>query len=387
MVAGRRGAGLAIGLTESNAQLLGAPDQHGPAAADPFAVGRGRIAALHPDFIRIDVDWSKLQPSPSAAPALDGAVDGCDRGLAPCAAFAGLRDELRAVAAQQRAGSGFEPVVVIYGVPSWAAAAPAGCERLGTLPRSRPLAPAALAAYRQLIDALLALGTREGVALHWWSAWNEPNQPFFISPQRTACSRAAAALSPGVYITLARTLRDELRAAGGDRRLLLGDLAGYAVSGPHTVSIAEFVAALPEDVICSGSVWALHDYGVAAPNRDAILLPVRELEAVLDRSGQCGRAAHIWITETGAADPDARGPVRDPRATCGRLATALAAWNADPRIDAAFQYTFREDPAFRVGLADPGLRTIFPAYYEWLAWGARLASDPAPPPLAAQCAG
>jgi hypothetical protein len=302
-----------------------------------------------------------------------------------------LRDELRAIAAQQRAGSGFEPVIVIYGVPSWAAAAPAGCERLGTLPRSRPLAPGALVAYRQLIEALLALGAREGVALHWWSAWNEPNQPFFISPQRTACNRTAAALSPGVYVTLARTLRDELRTAGGDRRLILGDLAAYADPGPHKLSIAEFVAALPQDVVCSGSVWALHDYAVAAGDGGATLLPVRELERALDRSGQCGRAAHIWITETGAADPDARAAVRaavrDPRAACGRLAAALAAWNDDPRIDAVFQYTFREDPAFRVGLADPGLRTLFPAYYEWLAWGSRRPTDPAPPPLAAQCAG
>jgi hypothetical protein len=391
VLAGRRGQGLAIGLTEANAQLLGAPEQQGaptpaPAPNDPFALSRGRVAALHPDFIRVDVDWSKLQPSPSVAPALDGAVDGCDRGIPPCAAFAGLRDELRAIAAQQRAGSGFEPVIVIYGVPAWAAAAPAGCERPGTLPRSRPLAPGALAAYRQLIEALLALGAREGVVLHWWSAWNEPNQPWFISPQRTACSRTAAALSPGVYVTLARALRDELRAAGGDRRLLLGDLAGYVQSGPHKLSIAEFVAALPQDVVCSGSVWALHDYGVAAGDPVSMLLPVRELELALDRSGPCGRAAHIWITETGAADQDARAGVRDPLAACQRLAAALIAWNIDPRIEAAFQYTYREDPAFRVGLADPGLRTVFPAYYEWLAWGSRRATDPAPPPLAPQCA-
>jgi hypothetical protein len=348
--------------------------------------------------VRITVDWSKLQPAPGVAPALAAANDGCDRGIAPCGAFAGLRDEFAAVAAAQRAGAGFEPVIVIYGVPPWAAMPAGGCERLGTLPRSRPLAPAALAGYRRLIDALLGLAGAQGLALHWWSAWNEPNEPFFISPQRTRCDGSAPAASPPVYATLVRTLRDELRGAGGDRRIVLGDLAGLMTAGPHAVSIAEFVAALPDDVVCAGPVWAVHDYGVTAAQRTASATqaaaraPLLALEQALDRRGGCAVGARIWITETGAAAPDARpaaaasDPPRDPLAACRRLADALADWNLDPRVDAVFQYTFREDPAFRVGLADPTLRNLYPAYYVWLAWGSRRAGDPAPAAPPAQCA-
>ena len=36
----------------------------------------------------------------------------------------------------------------------------------------------------QAVLALLALGREQGVALSWWSPWNEPNNPVFLSPQR-----------------------------------------------------------------------------------------------------------------------------------------------------------------------------------------------------------
>ena len=54
--------GLALGLDEENASLLGTT---GPAA---FAPWRQRLAALDPTFIRLDVVWSKLQPSANAPP-------------------------------------------------------------------------------------------------------------------------------------------------------------------------------------------------------------------------------------------------------------------------------------------------------------------------------
>ena len=52
---------------------------------------------------------------------------------------------------------------------------------------------------------------------------------------------------------------------------------------------------------------------------------------------------------------------------CRALDAALRAWAADPRVDAAFQYTFREDDAFQVGLADAELTHLRPAYAAWRA--------------------
>jgi len=58
----------------------------------------------------------------------------------------------------------------------------------------------------------LALGTSEGVPLEWWSAWNEPNDPVFISPQRDSCVAGAPPASPAVYAELVRAMAAELDA-------------------------------------------------------------------------------------------------------------------------------------------------------------------------------
>ena len=345
---------VAIGLTEANADLLWSPASESgvPPAFGPW---RAALTALHPAYLRLVLDWARLEPVAGSPPTLDAAVDGCLRGIPPCGAYAGLRDELRAIASQQRAGGGFEPVIVIDGAPAWAAAPAGGCERPGTTPLSRPIRPGALGAYRALIRAVLALGREVGVALPYLSPWNEPNHPYFISPQRARCSSRSPALSPGVYAQLARAMGSELAADGGGHRMILGELAGYTTSGPRDTSIGEFVADLPSDVVCLGAVWSVHAYA----RRGAAALaagPVGALEDALDRRGPCGRRARVWITETGAGashagDPRTGGEA-DAAAGCRGLALSLARWYADPRVDAVFQYTFREDDLFPVGLAD-----------------------------------
>ena len=200
------------------------------------------------------------------------------------------------------------------------------------------------------------------MALAYLSPWNEPNHPYFISPQRARCSSRSPALSPGVYAQLlARAMGSELAADGGGHRMILGELAGYTTSGPRDTSIGEFVADLPSDVVCLGAVWSVHAYarrGAAAPPAG----PVGALEDALDRRGPCGRRARVWITETGAGashagDPRTGGEA-DAAAGCRGLALTLARWYADPRVDAVFQYTFREDDLFPVGLADARLTPI-----------------------------
>ncbi|HEY3190843.1 MAG TPA: hypothetical protein VGJ70_25350, partial [Solirubrobacteraceae bacterium] len=71
-----------------------------------------------------------------------------------------------------------------------------------------------------------------------------------------------------------------------------------------------------------------------------------------------GPPPRVWVTETGVAADSGRDG-------CRALARALRDWAGDPRVDAVFQYTFREDDAFRVGLADAGLTRLRPAYEAW----------------------
>jgi hypothetical protein len=344
--------------------------------------------------VRLLVDWAALQPSPARPPELQARVDGCARGVAPCGAYAGIREELAAIASQQRAAqargeTAFQVVIDVFGTPAWAARAPSGCEPAGTRAFSRPLDSAALSGYRSLIRSLLALGEREGVTLGWWSPWNEPNHPAFISPQRSSCAAGSPPLSPSVYGDLATAMAEELHAAGGVHRLLLGELNAVLTDPPDHPSISAFIAALPEEVVCESETWSVHEYAGRAVASGSID-PVKALEAALDARGPCGRDAHIWITEAGAGAPHAGrarpARVSDEHEGCEALAGQLIGWYQDPRVDAVLQYTFREDPAFPVGLISADLSHLYPSYRLWLSYArARARGLPLPTP-AALCA-
>jgi hypothetical protein len=379
----------ALGLTEDNASLLWSVDGPSP-AAPAFQAARTQLAALRPTYLRLLVNWAALQPKPGRPPGLEAAVSGCARAVGPCGAYAGFAGELAAIASQQRAagaGGGFQVVIDILGTPAWAARAASGCETPGTTAFARPVRPSAIAGYRALIASLLRLGARYGVPLKWWSPWNEPNDPRFLSPQRSSCAAGSPPASPAIYAQLARAMAAELRAAGGEHHLLLGELNDLEIDTPHTTSIAQFVGALPPDVLCLGGVWAIHAYARHAP-APASTDAVGALETALDARGGCTRAAGVWVTEAGAGAPHPGRPrpagAADQQAGCRALAAQLQAWHADPRVGAVFQYTFREDPAFPVGLVSADLSQLYPTYRLWLAWSQRrLAGAPPPTPVAA----
>lgn len=371
---------LAIGIGENNANLLWAnaarPELPDP-ALDPW---RDRVEQLRPEYYRLLVDWSALQPDPGRPADLSIPEDGCLRGQAPCGAYAGIRERLRAVRSQQEAHGGWRVLVVLYGVPDWAARPAGGCEPPDTLPRSRPITDAGLEGYRALIGRLLEVAAQEGVALRWWSPWNEPNGAYFLSPQRDVCDRLSPSRAPAVYTRLVEAARAELRARGADHRLMLGELAGNDGPSPRATGIDEFVGALPDRVACAGDVWAQHDY--AERGSAAYEGAVGQLRRALDRRA-CTRGKPIWVTETGIGNAGS-GRVRDTspaalRADCRSMAGQLRKWYREPRVEVAVQYTFREDTLFPVGLADAGLTRAYPTYELWRAWGARPSPD-APPP-------
>ena len=109
------------------------------------------------------------------------------------------------------------------------------------------------------------------------------------------------------------------------------------------------------------------------------------LERALDARGACPARARIWVTETGAGAPrpGRARPAGDAerRAGCAALAEQLARWSEDGRVGAVFQYSFREDPAFPVGLVDPSLTRLYPTYGLWMALARRaLPRSAAEPP-------
>lgn len=378
---------LATGLSEANPQLLWAAAEH-PVLAPGFAPWRDRVAALKPRFVRLPIYWHKLQPDPATPASLTLPADGCARGVPPCGASNGIADQLSAIASMQKEGLGVPQVeVVIAGVPDWAAQPAGGCERRDAGPASRAINAAGLEGYKALIAQIAELATQQGATLRYWSPWNEPNHPTFISPQRAACDAASPTLAAGVYAELARAAKAALDAVPGDQELVLGEMAGSTTPSPRRSTVQEVVAALPDDVACLSRTWSQHDYAQVTPDPTKPD-PVRALQGALDKRA-CTRGAHIWVTETGVGgdDPGAPRPTDDValRAQCRAQDAALRRWAADPRVDAAFQYTFREDSAYPVGLADAGLTRTYPTYDLWAAWGARAPSDP-PPALPAACA-
>ncbi|MDX6666153.1 MAG: hypothetical protein QOG68_2359, partial [Solirubrobacteraceae bacterium] len=199
----------AVGIDEKNPHLLAPGDQ--PA---PFARFRDALAALKPSYVRVLVDWSTVQKSPGVAPDFAELKDGCARGAPPCAPYNGIRDTLRAVKAL-----GARPVILIYGTPDWAAEPAAGCERSGVTPYARM---PRIAPYRALLRALRDLVGAEGIEAPLWSAWNEPNTPTFLNPQRAGCAAGSRTLAAGRYARLAAAL---VAAVGADH-VLLGEAAG-----------------------------------------------------------------------------------------------------------------------------------------------------------------
>ncbi|HEY4097346.1 MAG TPA: hypothetical protein VGM33_17625 [Baekduia sp.] len=381
---------LATGLTESNPELLFDPVSQATVAPG-FAPWRDRVVALHPRYLRVPIYWSQLQPDPAQPARLDQPADGCARGAPPCGATNGIRDELAAIASLQQAAGpagGPDVEIVFAGVPAWAANPASGCERSDAGPSSRPITPAGLVAYKALITQLAALAQQEGARVRFWSPWNEPNHPSFISPQRATCSARSPSLAPAVYAQLVRAAHETLDAIPGDQQLVLGEMAGSTTPSPRRSTVQEMVAALPDDVACASRLWSQHDYAQVAPDPGKPD-PVTELEHALD-ARRCTAGAHIWITETGVGgdEPGGERPTDEAslRAQCRAQDGLLRKWAADPRVDAAFQYTFREDAAYPVGLADAGLTRTYPTYDLWLAWGGTRAPTAPPPPLPAACA-
>jgi len=168
---------------------------------------------------------------------------------------------------------------------------------------------------------------------------------------------------------------------------VVGELAGLKNARKYGTSISEFFDGLPDDVVCNAGVFAQHQYskrGAAADDPGA----VGNLEEVLDRRA-CTKGKPIWVTESGVGGPhvgDERSPNdKSIRADCQALNVSLRRWNDDPRVDAVFQYTFRDDPIFPVGLADAKLTKAWPAYDLFKAWGGDRKPDAPAPALPADC--
>lgn len=356
---------LAIGLTEGDPRLL-----------VPSGITRGvarKAVALKPSYVRVLVPWERLQPYANRKPNWDSPPGGCPPINPGCRSPSGLRSLLAAIKQRQAADGGWKILAVPYFTPPWAASPITGCQRKRSrhpraqLPRIAP--------YRTFLRGLNALGDTVGVKIDYITPWNEPNHPGFLQPQRAICNRNSKALSPAAYATLVRAAQKELRY---EQTLVLGSLAGLQEPRVYGAGAAEFIKGLPRDVACIDGPFAQHAY-VGRPGRGG-REPRRANPASAARSGllddvlgaldakRCAQAKRLWIGETGTFDH-----------RCEAMSAALRSWARDDRVDAAFQYTFREARAFPVGLVSPSMLVTYGSYRAWFQFAGAPAKMPSNP--------
>jgi hypothetical protein len=354
---------LDLGLTEADPRMLTAGRAGSPGA---------RAVALGPRYVRVLVDWNRAQPRAGRAPNWNAPPGGCPARAPRCGTDRGLRGLLETLKARRRADGGWQILVVPYFTPAWAATPAVGCQRPGTRPRAQM---PRIDAYRAFLRALQRLGDEVGVDFAYVSPWNEPNHPGFLNPQRETCDVRSRALAPELYAQLVRAAAQELRAG---QKLVLGELAGLDAPRPYGASAPEFARGLPADVACGASAFGQHVYigergrrgkpprkVPAATAANASIALIDAVDEAL-RSHDC--KTPIWITETGTFDH-----------RCESMAAALRAWADDERVDAAFQYTFRESAAFPVGLVSSSLRTTYRSYTAWHAFARARGAAPQSP--------
>ena len=368
------GPGLAVGITEPNPAFLWSPLSR-PQIAPPFGQWRDAMSALSPAFYRLVIDWGALQPSPDQPPNLDQPQGGCLRATPPCMGWAGVREQLAALASRQAAG-GFQTLVVITRTPDWAAQPASPCERAGSEPRSRAPRPEFDGAYERLVLAVLAAARDAGAELRYWSPWNEANHPYFLAEQHAPCGDRGSTPAAAVYARLSAALDRALAAAPGEQERVFGELAGFLRGGEHITSVEQFVGALPDETVCGARIVGQHAY-IGGPD------PVDTLWRAI-AAHHCPRMPAVWITETGAGFPpkdlSAGRAQRSRLSACRAQQRRLVRWAEDPRVSVAFQYTLREDDRFQTGLVSTDVTHAYPTLALWQAWGGtRAPADPPPP--------
>ena len=160
--------------------------------------------------IRAWIEWDKIAPTPPANPR-----DPFD----PAYVTSDTDDLVRA--AQMR---GMEVLFTIWGTPAWA--------NRGAGPSHAP------ARARDLEDFSYAIASRysgryAGLPfVRFYTVWNEPNLPAFLSPQYDARGRSVA---PQAYARLYRAGYRGIKAASPLAQVALGDTSpwGSAITGSH----------------------------------------------------------------------------------------------------------------------------------------------------------
>jgi hypothetical protein len=310
------------------------------------------------DTARIQVQWSRIAPSPDSQFAPPGFA--ADNHLDPQYQWFHID-----AAVERLTRAGIKPILMIDGPPPlWASGNPRRRN-----PRYRPSATA-------FARFAFAVASRYGSATDEYILWNEPNLPVWIQPQATCGRRLCTPVSPNIYRAMVRAAYPAIHQADSSSRVLIGALApaGGDLKSPNAnvrpLAFLRALGCLDADLRpisrggCRGFQPAIAD-GIAyhphstrhAPSQpyahpdNADLGSLKKVERLLDRLQNLGRLQgtsrplSLWLDEYAyQTNPPDRLRGVSPGAQDRYLQeAAYIAWR-DPRVVNLTQYLWQDEP-------------------------------------------
>jgi len=262
-------------------------------------------------------------------------------------------------AVTKAAAHGIQVVVAIVGTPAWAN----GYHAPTVAPtRASDLRSFAYAAARRYGGSFQAADGTQLPAVHDWLAWNEPNNPVFLTPQFTRRGSRWVMQSAISYARICNAIYAGIHAAGvAGERVACGVTAPRGNNDPSSsrpsASPLAFLLAAKAAGLQRFDAWAHHPYytgpaddpsrvpvGVGTPTSAAITLGnIDELTSLVTRL--YGRKP-IWITEYGfqTNPPDRIFGVSWAK-QASYLTEAFGIARRNPRIAMMIWFLVRDEPS------------------------------------------
>jgi hypothetical protein len=302
---------------------------------------------LHVQEIRVNLDWGgpsgvALRRPASATNPNDPAYDWS------------LYDRTVNYAAQD----GVHVLFSIYGTPGWAN----GGKGLNVAPtRPTDLRNFALAAAKRYGGAWPGADGRLLPPVKEWLAWNEPNNPIFLSPQYKRSGSRWIVQSAYDYAKICNAIYTGVHATlVGGERVACGGTAPRGNNNPNSdrpsVSPLAFLRAVKKAGLKTFDAWAHHPYyagptdqpttkPVTAKGAPATAVTLGNFGDLIKLVTQLYGNKRIWITEYGyqTNPPDSLFGVTYAK-QAAYLKQAFAIARKSPRIDMMLWFLLRDEP-------------------------------------------
>jgi hypothetical protein len=305
------------------------------------------LKQLHVQEIRLNLYWggkygvAKTRPAHATNPA-DPAYDWS------------LYDRTVAYAAQ----NGIHVLFSIYGTPGWAN----GGRAATVAPtRATDLRNFALAAATRYGGGYTGADGKIIPAVKEWLAWNEPNNPVFLTPQFARSRGKWVIVSATAYTKICTAIYNGVHASmTAGERVACGGTAPRGNNNPNSsrpsVSPLAFLRAVKKAGLKNFDAWAHHPYyagpsdqpttrPVTAKGAPATAVTLGNIGDLIKTVTQLYGNKRIWITEYGyqTNPPDKIFGVSYAK-QAAYLTQAFAIAKKSPRIDMMLWFLLRDDP-------------------------------------------